>query len=55
MTRALRRRHRVVVALLGVATLAGIALALAVRPTLPPLAMGDLPPTAGASPTEAGR
>jgi len=44
VTRALRRRHRAAIALLGVAALAGVALALAVRPILPPLATGELPP-----------
>ncbi len=55
MTRALRRRHRVAIALLGVATLTGVALALAVRPVLPPLATGELPATRSAASGEEER
>lgn len=43
MTHTLRERHCVAVVLLGVATLTGVVLALAVRPTLPPLALSELP------------
>lgn len=43
MTRALRRRHRIAVVLLGVATVLGVVLALAVRPILPPLATAPVP------------
>jgi hypothetical protein len=37
MTHALRRRHRTAILVLAIAVPAGIALALAVRPVLPPV------------------
>jgi hypothetical protein len=46
VTRALRRRHRMAIAILAVALPTGVAIALAVRPVLPPIASRD--PLAGA-------